>query len=67
MSLKNYLLKDPFAAWSLGRIAGWRSADRLIRGGVLLPIPYFGTTYFRELMRREALYLRQRHKAYLSQ
>jgi hypothetical protein len=62
MSLKRFILKDPMASWLMGRICGYRSADSLIRAGVLLPANGIQTDY-RKRIRRDALDIRRRYQS----
>ena len=61
MSLKSFILTDPMASWLMGRICGYRSADRLIRGGVFVPANGIKSDY-RQRIRRDALDIRRRYK-----
>ncbi len=61
MSLKAFIVKDTMASWLMGRISGYRSADRLIRGGVFLPANGIEND-FRKRIRRDALDIRRRYK-----
>jgi len=62
MSLKRFILKDPMASWLMGRICGYRSADFLIRAGVLLPANGIQSDY-RQRIRRDALDIRRRYQS----
>ena len=63
MSLKRFILTDPMASWLMGRICGYRSADFLIRNGVLVPANGIKSDY-RQRIRRDALAIRHHHQIY---
>ena len=62
MSLKTFILTDTMASWLMGRICGYRSADRLIRGGVFMPANGIESD-FRKRIRRDALEIRRRYQS----
>jgi hypothetical protein len=63
MSLKRFILTDPMASWLMGRICGYRSADFLIRNGVLVPANGIQSDY-RQRIRRDALDIRRRYQTF---
>lgn len=65
MRFRSFVIRDTMASWTMGRISGYRTADRLMKDGLIKPARFFNRNYFRERIRDDAKYLVGMYRAYL--
>lgn len=65
MRFRSFVIRDTMASWIMGRIAGYRSAHRLMQDGLIKPDLFFNKNYFRERIRDDAKYLVGMYRSYL--
>ena len=65
MRFKSFVIRDTMASWTMGRISGYRTAQRLMQDGLIKPDLFFNKNYFRERIRDDAKYLVSIYRAYL--
>lgn len=65
MKFRSFVIRDTMASWTMGRISGYKSAQRLVDEGLIKPSMFFNRNYFRERIRDEAKYLVGMYREYL--
>lgn len=65
MKFRAFVIRDTMASWTMGRIAGYKSAQRLIDDGLIKPSMFFNKNYFRDRIRDDAKYLVGMYRSYL--
>ena len=65
LTFKSFIIRDTMASWTMGRIAAYRGAHRLMQQGLIKPDLFFNKNYFRERIRDDAKYLVRLYRDYL--
>lgn len=64
LTFKSFIIRDTMASWTMGRIAAYRGAHRLMQQGLIKPDLFFNKNYFRERIRDDAKYLLGLYRSY---
>ena len=65
MRFRSFVIRDTMASWTMGRIAAYRGAHKLMQNGLIKPDLFFSKNYFRERIREDAKYLVGMYRDYL--
>ena len=65
LRFKSFIIQDSMASWTMGRIAAYRGAHKLMQQGLIKPDLFFNKNYFRERIRDDAKYLVRLYRDYL--